>query len=109
MRNRVCAPGKEGHLCRRAKKCFWARRRARRFKKHLKHLRKLKRARKVARKCNFKRKHFSKKKPKCPKGKTGKACRVAKRKAMKAKKCAAGKEGHHCRVAKKNVSGQEDI
>jgi len=41
------------------------------------------------------------KKPKCPKGKTGKACRVAKRKAMKAKKCAAGKAGHHCRVAKK--------
>jgi len=82
MKAKKCAAGKEGHHCRVAKKCFWARRHLRKIRKHLRHSRKfVRRARRLARKCNRRRHHS--KKPKCTRGKAGKACRKAKKKSIK--------------------------
>jgi len=63
--------------CKRAKKCYRAR-------KHFRHHVVSHKLRKIARICNRRRR--ASKKPKCPKGKVGFACRRIKRRLMKAKK-----------------------
>jgi len=103
MKAKKCVPADK--KCRRAKKCYYARRYLRRHRKHVlrrfrspkNKLKRSKRVIKIVRRCN--RRRAASKKPKCQKGRVGRKCRFAKRKALLARKCA--KTDRKCRRAKK--------